>query len=450
MTVTILPKMWTPRLDVIRTLTHEPGAITHAVAYERDFLRLVTSTAAVSGILSSLAEVSGVGQAQLLGTCAPPEGRHQGTPALGSPFAELLTLASIAERSGVRRDEGPLTGRLDKGLTRLLMHERFLRLLEPMLFRARPRYVESTEELTAPKGRLHDKSLLLAESTGRPWVVSTFDDLTMDTPLLRVVLAALGAVSGDRLPNTIRALSPQVGMRAIQFAHHLAPVTQVSREHGLILGERLWLSALERQWRPVLDAAVEVLRQYGPTPADGNDNSDSFAVHVFTEKFWEQVLHELLTAAFGEVRLSADRSPGAGVVAPAPWMPPPGIGSTTGDSDTYPDFMFRAASRVIVADAKYKRTRRISAADGYQLFSYSHLATLDGKSSELALLLYPSQPGALRAQDRWTRRPAGDYALQAVRIPFPSREDLATSQAWGRYIAKNAAALRDLADEWAG
>ncbi|WP_187776145.1 5-methylcytosine restriction system specificity protein McrC [Antrihabitans cavernicola] len=447
-TVTILPKMWSLEGVATSSVEHAAGTTTHVKAYELDFLNLRSTRAACHEVVASLAKVTGVGEAKLIESCPPPKTQAAISAVVGSPFADLIALMNLADKSGVRRTDESFTGLLDRAFTRLLTQERFLRALEPLLFKARPRYIETTGVLTSPKGRLHDKSLMLSQFTGQPWVTATFDDLTMDTPVLQVVNSALHVVASDRLPAAIRALNSKVEVRAVQFARHLTHVSRLPRERALLVGERLWLSALERQWQPVVEAALDVLRRYGPTPADGADSSDSFVVHVFSEKFWEQVLHESLNVAFRDIRLSADASPGEGIQAPGPWRQRPQPNQSQSNTTTLPDFMFRDGARVVLADAKYKRPRGISAQDGYQLFAYSHLASLDGATSEFGALIYPGNPSTDPRQDEWWRRPHDDYALWSIQLPFPNPHDLATAEAWSRYIARTARAVRDLVAEW--
>jgi McrBC 5-methylcytosine restriction system component len=449
LTLTILPKAWASTAGALRQVEHKPGTTTHAVAHELDFLHLTSTPDAVSTVLLNLTAIAGVGETQLLEGCpSPPERPSAAASVEGSPFGDLLDLFHIANRSGLSLTDDMFMGGPARAFSRVLTYERFLRLLEPVLFRARPRYFERTTVLSAPKGRLNDEGLLVCEATGQPWVLATFDDLTMDTQLLQVARAALHTIVADRLPKGIQVLGGHVDRRAVQLARHLTHVTPIHREHALILGERLWLSSLDRNWQPVLEAGLGVLRQYGPTATEGTDDVDAFVVHVLTEKFWEQALAEVLITAFGDVRVSADRAAGAGVNSLRPWQPSTSVNLPSGSEATYPDYMFRGGVNIVVGDAKYKLTRNIAAQDGYQLFAYSHLAALEGQASNVAVVLYPRRPGSEPAQVPWQRRPDGKYRLWVVQLPFPSRDDMRTSNAWTDYIFRTAARLNELAQEW--
>jgi hypothetical protein len=352
----------------------------------------------------------------------------------------------LAEKGGIGTSETSYDGRLTKSVMRLLTHERLLRAVEPLLFKARPSYIEHTDTLSMPRGRLHDRSLLLASATGQPYIDCTFDELTMDTPLLRVVKSSLYVIATDRLPRRIAALRPRTQAQAVQFLRHLPTIQLISRESAALQADRLWLAPLERNWEPALEAAKRVLREVGTIPeGEPTESVESVAVHVFTEKFWEQALEAILLAAFGDVRTSADGNLGPGVTAPQPWVP---IGPAAVPG-TYPDYMFRFGTRVVLADAKYKASTALDASDGYQLFAYSHLASLDAIPPDMGLVLYPAPPRSDPWQQQWTRLPDREFPLWLVNLPFPARADVRSQAAWNQYISQGGSALRALATEWA-
>lgn len=444
-TITILPKVWAPIAKATRSVAHPPGATTHVTVYELDYLCIASTASATGALLRHLSTVSNPGEVDLLASARRPDRERPAESHKGNPFDGLFDLVNVANRSGVRSDESDFAHGLDPAFTRVVTFQKFLSVVEPLLMRARPRYVEATEALRAPKGRVHDRSLLLAEATGVPELTVTFDDLTMDTPLLRVVKAALHVIASERVPAFLRVLAARVDVQATQFAKHLTPVATISREAAAQAAPRVWLPALDQQWQPVVDLAVEVLAGRGPTPTNDTSTTEAFVAHVFTEKFWEQTLAAVLERVFGRVSVSADKSAGPGVKAPTPWVRAHGKAIGSG---TYPDFMFQSGVDVVLADAKYKRTRKIDAGDGYQLFTYSHLATLDGRASRYALLLHPAASGVTASQERWARRDDPSYPLWTVHLPYPSAEDLRSTARWHRYLDCTAAALKDLSHAW--
>ena len=179
----------------------------------------------------------------------------------------------------------------------------------------------SSATFTGRKRRLSEYSLLLSLATGTPRVESTFDELTMDTPLLQVVASALRVIASERLPRKIAALRPGLQTRAVHLLRYLSGVRLVDRERALLTAEHLWLNPLDRIWEPAIYAALPVLRDRTVVPEDGSESSEALLVHVSTEKFWEQCLELALESAFTTLAVSRDAQPAEGVSVPAPWAP---------------------------------------------------------------------------------------------------------------------------------
>ena len=358
----------------------------------------------------------------------------------------------LAERGRLTTSPLSFEGAFAPTLLRLLTHERLLQVVEGLIFRARPRYAERTETLEMPRGRLREKSLLFSLATGTPRVESTFDELTMDTPLLQVVASALRVVASDRLPPKVTALRPGLQTRAVHLLRYLSGVSLIDRERALLTAERLWLGPLDRIWEPALDAALPVLRDRAVVPDSGGERTDALLVHVSTEKFWEQCLELALESAFRDVSVSRDAQPGEGVNVPAPWAPRTMAGAEPSDppSAAFPDFMFRSSLRVVVADAKYKLGggSAPSSQDGYQLFAYSHLATLGGQPADLSVLIYPTVAGGRPRQFELERLRDRNHPLWLTRVPFPTRWDLQSQGNWSAYVARLAKTIRDLSADW--
>lgn len=450
-TVTVLPKPWSSQARTVREYTHAPGATTHVVLYETEQAALSTAVSSVGGLAMSLSDITRE-QADLLDLGAPPQDPVFADAVSDDPFRDLIDLMLLAERGRLTTSPLSFEGAFAPSLLRLITYERLLQVVETLIFRARPRYAELTETLEMPRGRLRERSLLFSLATGTPRVESTFDELTMDTPLLQVVASALRVVASERLPRKISALRPGVQTRAVHLLRYLSGVRLVDRERALLTAERLWLNPLDRIWEPAIDAALPVLRDRAVVPAKGTDNTEAFLVHVSTEKFWEQCLELALESAFAGLAVSRDAQPGEGVSVPAPWVPPTTSGSERQEFATksFPDFMFRPARRVVVADAKYKLGvgSAPSSQDGYQLFTYSHLATLDGQESDFSLLLYPARGGGRPRQLELERLRDRTYPLWLVRLPFPTRHDLQSQGSWTAFVARLARTLRDFSADW--
>ncbi|MEU8407998.1 hypothetical protein AB0C19_17570 [Micromonospora sp. NPDC048842] len=449
-TVTVLPKPWSSRAAAVREYDHVRGATTHVVIYETEYAALSTTASAMGALAMSLADL-GRSQADLLALGAPPKNPVLASAVSDDPFINLIDLMLLAERGRLTTSPLEFEGVFAPSLLRLITHERLLQLVESLIFRARPRYAERTETLELPRGRLSERSLLFSIATGTPRVESTFDELTIDTPLLQVVASALRVVASERLPQKIVALRPGLQTRAVHLLRYLSGVSLVSRERALVTAERLWLNPLDRIWEPAMEAAMPVLRDHAVIPKDGSDDSESLLVHISTEKFWEQCLELALVSAFPGLVVGRN-APGEGVSVPAPWAPRAAAASPLPElgADAFPDFMFRSSRRVVVADAKYKLHTggTPSSDDGYQLFSYSHLASLAGQASDLALVLYPTRGGGSPQQLKLERLRDRDYPLWLVRLPFPTPGDLRRQGSWSAFLAQLAQTIRDFSAEW--
>lgn len=451
-TVTVLPKPWSSTSRTVQDYTHSPGTTTHVVLHEAELAAIRTSAESIGALAVSIAEIAR-GQADLLALGSPTDDPLCENPGTTHPFGQLIDLMLLAERGSLMDSSLTFEGAFAQSLLRLLMHERLVATVEDLIFRVRPRYAERTETLEMPRGRLDAKSLLLSMATGIPRVESTFDELTPDTPLLQIVASALRVVGSDRLPSKITALRPGLQTRAVHLLRHLSSVTLIKREQALTAAERLWVGPLDRIWKPAIDAAVPVLNNWAVTPSqDGSTSTEPVLVHVSTEKFWEQCLELALGSAFGTLAVSRDAQPGEGVNVPAPYVPRSATDVDIVDPDTtsFPDFMLRSGRHVVVADAKYKLGAggRPSSSDAHQLFAYSHLATLGGQLSDLAVILYPTRVGGRPSQRELERMRDRAHPLWLVRLPFPTPRDLQSPATWTAYVAQLAAAMRDLSADW--
>lgn len=450
-TVTILPKPWSSEPQSVQDYLHQPGKTTHIVTHETELIAISTSRAASGSLAISLAD-SARKQTDLLALGSPADDLLCDPVDNGDPFGHLIDLMLLAERGSLMNSPLRFEGTLAPSLLRLLSHERLLRVVEELIFRARPRYTELTETLATPRGRLHEKSLLFSIETGTPRVQSTFDELSTDTPLLQIMAAALRVISRDHLPQKIVALRPGLQARAVHLLQLLAGVTPIDRERAVLAAERLWLGPLDQIWKPALDAALPVLRDWAVVPATGSESAESVLVQIPTEKFWERCLELALRVTFSGLAVNRDGHVAEGVSVPAPWVPhtaPKTTDKSEQKPESYPDFLLRFGSQVVVADAKYKlRAGGVSSSDAYQLFAYSHLATLGGQAADLAAILYPVRSSGRPEQWELERMRGRRYSLWLAHLPFPRPTDLRSQQNWSIYIASLAGHLQSFAKDW--
>lgn len=447
LSVTVLPKPWASRGQATREHTHTASQTSHLVLYEGELVA-VSSTRDVAGSIAlGLNDVART-QAGLLELGAPAKESVTEPAAEGDPFTSLLELSLLVERSSLKSKDGGFEGGFAPAVLQLLAFERLVREVEKILFRARPRYSETTEMLTMPRGRLSAHSLMLSHASGIPRVLSTFDELTMDTALLRVIRAAVRVVAGTRLHPKIRALRPGITVRAAQLLPFFHTVRPIHRAEAAASGKKLHLGPLDRPWRAALDSAIPVLRERDVSPIDGSERSDVICISVSSEKVWEQCLEGALATTFNEVSVNREGNLAVGVRALLPWTRD---GSEAGtEASAAPDFLVRNGKALAVLDAKYKIRSRLSvdSSDGYQLFAYSYLTQVHERTPDFVAILCPVRRGQRPAQTEYARQPEAKLPLWVASLPFPERSDVKDAAHWRAYGSRLAAQLEEFATSW--
>ncbi|WP_085370725.1 hypothetical protein [Leifsonia sp. NCR5] len=444
-TFTVLPKPWADGRRTVWANGHLPGSSTHVTLFELDTVVIATEPAVRDRIAQGLLETastelrSGSQDGYLLERVrlAPADEDAAATATAGT-LEDVVRLMLLVKRQRSSFGGAAYQGTPEASLLRIVTQQMFLDEVGRVIGRARPRYRTWTETLTTPRGKLSAQSIALAILTGRPTAESTFDELSTDTDVLRIVLAALRVVATDPAPSALAAIAAPLQSRAIGFARRLDTVTIIDRERALLAFRRLALSPLDHPWKPALDLAAEILSRKAIMP-EGREASasHSLTISLYMEKWWEQVLADAL-------RICADH----GTVTEQLPVQSPWAGGEGGNADLY----FDLGGQTILADAKYKLDESgIGASDGYQLFAYSYMA--DGPSigkPEIAAVFYPVR-GAATGGTRsvLVRATKPDFHLRLIELTFPSKDDVATDLAWRSYLERLASqiagALRPIA-----
>lgn len=437
-TFTVLPKPWADGRGTASVALHTPGTSTHVTLFELDVVEIITQPAARERIAQGLLETTrGLGKEsaardgyllERIRQVDAVEDAEKSPAAGGLEDAVRLMLLAKRHRSSV--DDAGYQGTPGASLLRIVTQQMFLDEVGRVIDRARPRYRTRTETLTTPRGKLSPQSIALSILTGRPAVESTFDELSTDTDVLRIVLAALRVVATDTAPSLFSTIAAPLRSRAIGFARRLASVSILDRERALLAYGRIAISALDRPWKPALDLAAEILGRKAIMP-NGQEASTAYAISIglYMEKWWEQVLADAL-------RMCADR----GTVSEQLSVESPWNGGERGNADLY----FDLDGRTILADAKYKLDESgIGAADAYQLFAYSHTADAPrtGKP-DAAAVFYPvrgAAVGGTRSVLLRVTKPV--FHLHLIELPFPSRDDVTTDLTWRSYIERLASQI---------
>lgn len=433
LTVTVLPKPWNPSASRHLLIPeHVPGTSTHVALFEGESAEMTSSPRVVGALTHAVLDIGDrEGRKDLLqlirahgsGTTLPPVN--------ADPFESVISLMLLAKRQRTAFDEHQYRGAAAESLLRIVEQQLFVDEVRRVIDRARPGYVEREDRLRSPRGALFGASLALALLTGRPDVECRFDEQSTDTSVLRIILSALRTVATDPAPAALAHVAAPVRSQAVALARRLDSVTVLERERALLSARHLVLHNLERPWASAVGRAVQVLARTSVVPLDGDTGTDrAVAIHLSMEKWWEQCL-------LGALQYIADPgSPHPQASVGAPWVP------ASGESEPVPtrnaDFIFSLNGRHLLADAKYKVSEStLGAADGDQMFAYSHTATVPGfdELTEAGAVLYP-QPvrGNARTREVLIRTTAPRYELQLLDLPFPSASDVRTDAAWRVYL----------------
>jgi hypothetical protein len=406
------------------------------VAYEGDVLDFC-GTAAQRNMVRALVLATTAGDSSdgLLAYVARPPTDCVLAAQPAGDFTTILDLVELFERSRVSgyADKMPLA-RLPHPLLRAILYRRLVDEVEPLLRDLRPRYVQGEERLLAVRGRVADASLAEVQMGGPPSVVCTFDELTSNTDLAIIILAALGVVARFGGSPRLAHFHQPARKRAARLARALNTVPVVSRIDAAFRASRLRLSRFEQRFESALELARQVLSDstVGPTDVDAITDGTPFTFTVPTAKLWEHVLGVALSRLLP-----------AGSVAIQPSLPSP-----WGEAENarQPDFVARIphGDQTWVLDAKYKQFPAAlpGADDANQLFVYSHLARFEGRAPTHAALLYASVGGeACRVLER---QPDKAVELRLAGLPFPTPSDLRGDRRWGSYLERLQLALHEL------
>ncbi|WP_243073825.1 McrC family protein [Microbacterium sp. SS28] len=442
LTFTVLPKPWADARGAVSAIHHHRGMSTHVTLFELDTVEIVTEPGVRDLIAQGLLETGGEAEAGAEAEGGTHDGyllervRLVGVDEVAEPrpagrsLEDVVRVMLLVKRQRSVLGGAGYQGSPEASLLRIVSQQMLLDEVGRVIDRVRPRYRTRTESLATPRGKLSAQSLALALTTGRPTVESTFDELSTDTDVLRIVLAALRVVATDPAPSRLSTIVGSLQSRAIGFARRLDSVTILDRERALLAHRRLAMSPLDQPWRVALDLAAEVLSRHAIVP-EGHEawTSRTITISLYMEKWWEQVLADAL-------RICADSgSVAEQLPVSSPW---------TGGGEGSADLFFALDGHAILADGKYKLDEStIGAADAYQLFAYSYTADAPqiGRP-ESAAVFYPARKAAAGGtRSILERATSPDFRLHLVDLPFPSRDDVMTDLAWRSYLERLASRI---------
>lgn len=445
--IVVLPKSWSRSPGRVRSATHQPGATTHLVLYELDTAEIVTDIGAAQALALSVTslpieagnEEDGVGRRLL--ESVPISGAAVIETAPENLHEALLSMLLIIERSHALRGHLSMQGHYLRSLLRLLEQLRFVDEVERVIYLARPIYEERQEELTIPRGRVIERALLRSQWSGIPRAESVFDDLTTNTPVLQIAAAALRVTVATQHGRQLRSIARGLRHRSLRLLQLLSGVTVLDPPSALLQAERSRLGRLDEAWIPTIAAAMPVLRGHGVAPEQGRDQVQrALVLSLPMEQAWEEWLERALRIVWEEVRSQARTR--------APWA----LDASRPPESARIDFLVRLSDkRIAVMDAKYKLDSGfVRSSDAYQLFAYSHLAQMDGRSPSVAVLLYPQTANGegRPVVSRYQRVPDTSFSLFTAQLPFPSAAELRAPEPFTDYLTRLVGDLKAASSDW--
>lgn len=316
----------------------------------------------------------------------------------------------------------------------LLAGWRLVHAVEQHLGKLRKNYRDEEIVTDGPRGRVLPRGFVRMASTGLPSLDCEVDSLSEVVPLTQVLVTTLELMASGgwsaMLPRfRDAALVTQTERRAALLRRYLHAIPCVSRELAVRLCDTLRLSSMQRVFAPVLRDCRVLLTHTPPAPAEG-DRTDApdFVMWFDTARLWEM----LLLRGLWEGERAARRGSDVPKDEKENWRPWLGL------SQKVPDLI--VDDRRIVVDAKYRDCPRSpSSAEQYQMFAYSHIVG----DVKRAVLAYPAN-GACNARS-W-RRHDENVTLTAAELPFPSKEECLSDEAWRGYEARLAARWKEVLD----
>lgn len=442
----VLPKPWRDGPPRARTLEWVGGDIV-ARCYEGDQIVIRTPSPLVETVLQGVLNNSGGREVGGLIAPGTSSDRHllSATPASGGDFAALAGLARMWQER-VRR--GTAAGLLPHGptgspLLRPLLYSDFLTEVVGRLRTLRRGYEERSEPVLGIRGRPDERSLqrVLTQKTLR--VQCRFEEFTHQTPLVRTLATALDVVVGDRgiVSWLLRASGlPDPSETATQARRLLFDVAPYPRAEALRVARTLNLGRLDAAWTTALALARRILTPTGEESSLDSASTALRTVSLPTDKIWEDLVYESFAEALGPARVEDLNVSSASHLATVrrPWV--------TEGRPLAPDVVAQANGDLhLIVDAKYKQPGSAPAMDDqYQLFAYSHLVKFGSAGPSHCVLAYPDYgpPTTLIDAPRAGNGTAPPR-LRALRIPFPSANDVQGSAEWLNFVNRASGAVRD-------
>ncbi|NOU41419.1 MAG: hypothetical protein HOO85_09150 [Methylotenera sp.] len=312
------------------------------------------------------------------------------------------------------------------------------------------------------RGKILPNSIPSFSYTSPPKLKCEFDDFSLNTPLIKVLKAALRVISSNGDASGYSGIKyighhSKLKERSVYLFRQLSDTSLIKPIEAGRLATTIRLPANQRHWKRALELASAILTGVEEASHESHKKSKSVSLQLDPAALWQRTLLQALNLVKGcQIVNVYDGEKLGEEKQPSPW---------TGFSfkDSYPDIIVTVRNRAgkevnWCLDAKYKLPNGgPDRADQYQIFSYSHLVRIGNAHIERCALVYPIDPLNLENEngtskrhmrngtmaDSWHPPLINEISLYQLKFEYPKYNDIQSNKAWRSYLQDLAVKLSD-------
>jgi len=469
-TIIVQPKVWNSSSIRNLELVWETDT-KHLVidAYENTSLQIHTTTVQQSHVLDSLTDR---GRVNLDGTrdvlierTNPTRTPTFQTPSPSRPLYDpLMALCLLYHKSKNQQEELIFERASHNPILEAFIKKRFVDETVDVVRYLKSNYIRRTERTRSLRGSISSKGMLQFAATNSVNLECEFEEFTTNIPLYRVIISALHLVKSE--PETELTSTWNLQSDAHSIMAQLSHIRPLHPKIALNTARTIRLNRLEnKRWKRPLELAVAVLEQKSMTLGE-EPQEKGYAWHINTATdIWEPLLYNSASSVLDRQHNDAfcltpkQQRMHSHVNISNPWR---GVESEKDIARTSPDLLLFDGRTLICWDAKYKQANSPSRADQYQIFSYSHLLSLNrlGQITPVGQvsLVYPSteystsleffrgpiENGSSESSNSIPDGQPLQVCLTVLKMPFPMPIHLTSDDHWILYLNLLNQAIRNV------
>ncbi len=459
-TVIVQPKVWntssTLDMEIIWNADQEHIVID---TFENTILQILATTTQQRDVLDTLTDrgrlnPDGTRDVLIERTNPRRTPMNQTSPKPPKSYDPLMALCLLYHKSRNLQEELIFERTFHNPILEAFIKKRFVDETISLMKYLKSNYIKATERTQSLRGSITSLGMLQFAARKSVNLECEFEEFTTNVPLYRVIISALHLVKNT--PQSKLTQTWNLQRDAHSILSHLAHIPPLHPKIALNTARTIRLNRLERKrWNGPLKLAVAVLEQKSVVLGE-NPQEKGYAWHINTATdIWEHLLYDSAKSVLARHNVDAFcLTPKQQRLHPYvnisnPWR---GVESNRDTSRTSPDLLMFDGRTLICWDAKYKQTDSPSRADQYQIFSYSHLVSLNIIRQKIPIkqvaLVYPDiefstsvdylrGPNQSRSSEpsmaSWN---GNDHTvrLNILKMPFPMPNNLESDDKWNIYL----------------